>query len=160
MYNNNNCFFLFYYLFWSVIIVIQLTGSFPESFGLLCPMQLAQNCLQCQLGDNRSGVQFKYCRLCVVLLMVNSCPVPPGSLLLVHEGLHGVVEGEHEVGVVDGGLGAWKGRGVVRRGVKDSPPVNFDAKLLSLQVRMSSSLWWCHSWQKKTNLLREFRKLS
>ena len=35
----------------------------------------------------------------------------------MHEGVEGVVEGVHEVGVVDWGLGAWKGRGVVRREV-------------------------------------------
>ena len=36
------------------------------------------------------------------------------GLGLVHEGVEGVVEGVHEVGVVDGGLGAWKGGGVER----------------------------------------------
>ena len=36
------------------------------------------------------------------------------GLGLVHEGVEGVVEGVHEVGVVDWGLGALKGRGVVR----------------------------------------------
>ena len=35
-------------------------------------------------------------------------------LCLMHEGVEGVVEGVHEVGVVDWGLGAWKGRRVVR----------------------------------------------
>ena len=35
-------------------------------------------------------------------------------LCLMHEGVEGVVEGVHEVGVVDWGLGAWKGRGIVR----------------------------------------------
>ena len=32
----------------------------------------------------------------------------------MHEGVEGVVEGVHEVGVVDWGLGAWKGGGVER----------------------------------------------
>ena len=35
-------------------------------------------------------------------------------LCLMHEGVEGVVEGVHEVGVVDWGLGAWKRRRVVR----------------------------------------------
>ena len=58
---------------------------------------------------------FKYCRLCVVLLVVKARLVPAGSLLLVHESFHGVIEGVHEVGVVDGGLGAW-GHGCVSYG--------------------------------------------
>ena len=36
-------------------------------------------------------------------------------LCLVHEGVEGVIQGVHEVGVVDWGLGAWKGRGVERK---------------------------------------------
>ena len=34
-------------------------------------------------------------------------------LCLMHEGVEGVVERVHEVGVMDRGLGAWKKKGIV-----------------------------------------------
>ena len=55
-------------------------------------------------------------------------------LCLVHESVEGVVEGVHEVGVVDWGLGAWKATMTMACHFKVHTllPVNLEAKLWSL----------------------------